>query len=161
MRFIADGMLGKLTRWLRLMGCDVEYLKSAKDKLLMDKARVEGKTLLTGDVELYRQSILSGVNAFLIRDKDQAEQLAVLAKRFDLRLEIFPEKSRCPTCNSEIKSVTKDQIKDSIPINTFKSQNEFWICTGCSQIFWRGSHWMGISETLKRAKELYDKIQTE
>jgi hypothetical protein len=161
MKFIADGMLGKLTRWLRLMGYDVEYFKSEKDKQLMDKARVEGKVLLTGDVELYRQSMLSGVNAFLVRSKDQAEQLAVLAKRFDLKLEISPEKSRCPKCNSKIKSVTKDQIKESIPINTLKNQNEFWICTGCSQVFWRGSHWMGISETLKRARELYDKIQTE
>lgn len=161
MRFIADGMLGKFSRWLRLMGCDVEYFNSAKDRLLMDKARVEGKILLTGDVELYRQSMLSGVNAFLIKDRDKAEQLAVLAKRFDLKLEISPEKSRCTICNSEIKLVTKDQIKDSIPISTFEKHNEFWMCTGCSKIFWRGSHWMGISETLKRAREFYDKIQTE
>jgi uncharacterized protein with PIN domain len=154
MRFIADGMLGKLSRWLRLMGCDVEYLSNEKDRLLMAKARAEGKVLLTSDVELYRQSILKGVNAFLVRSTDQAEQLAVLARAFDLKLEISPEKSRCPSCNSEIKSVTKDQIKDRIPINAFKKHNEFWICNSCSHIFWRGSHWMGISETIKRAKEL-------
>jgi uncharacterized protein with PIN domain len=155
MRFIADGMLGKLTRWLRLMGHDVEYLNDSADEQLIERARAEERILLTGDVELYRRSRLIGISAYLVKGKDQAEQLAILAKRLNLKLEINPQNSRCPICNSEIKSATKDMVKDAVPTNTFKNQDEFWICTNCSQIFWKGSHWIGISKTLMRAKELY------
>ena len=154
MRFITDGMLGKLTRWLRLMGHDVTYLNDATDKQLMERAKLEGRVLLTGDVELYRRSMRSGIKAFLVKGRDQVEQLATLAKRFNLKLEIDSETSRCPICNSEIKPISKDLVKDRVPVNTFMRHNEFWICTNCSQIFWRGSHWKKINDTLKRAQNM-------
>ena len=85
MKFLTDGMLGKLTRWLRMLGYDVKYFRSTEDKQLLKTAKTEHRTLLTCDNELYHQATTQG-NAFLVRGATEAEKLANLAKRFNLNL---------------------------------------------------------------------------
>jgi len=156
MKFLADGMVGRLARWMRLIGCDVEYLNDIPDDQLLKKAGSEHRTLLTCDVALYRNAVTKGVDAFLVSGKDQAEKLAKVAKRFDLRLEVNTNISRCPTCGSSIKKVAKTEIKGKIPLTTFKAYNEFWICNNrdCGKVYWQGSHWRKIDEVLTRANRL-------
>jgi len=152
-RFLTDGMLGKLTRWLRMLGHDVEYTGSTDDKELIKKAKEENRILLTRDVELYRQSVAKGVEAFLIDNPNQTANLANLAKRFNFKLEVSMEASRCPKCNSKIRAVPKASIADKIPSSTSSNYDEFWQCQGCGQIYWRGAHWKRIEKTLTEAKK--------
>lgn len=159
MKFLADGMIGRLTRWMRLIGCDVEYLNDMPDDQLLRRAASEHRILLTCDVALYRNAVAKGVEAFLVSGKDQAEKLARVAKRFDLRLEVNTSISRCPSCGSSIKKVAKTEIERKIPLTTFKAYNEFWICNnqGCGKVYWQGSHWKKIDEVLTRANKLLSK----
>ena len=111
-KFVTDGMLGKLTRWLRILGHDVEYVGSMDDKELIQKAKKENRVLLTSDLELYKQAIARGAEAFLVENPNQTANLASLAKRFNLRLEVNVKISRCPKCNGTIRTVSKTAIAE-------------------------------------------------
>ena len=153
LKFVTDGMLGKLTRWLRMLGHDVEYTGSMDDKVLIQKAKKESRILLTRDVELYRQAIAKGSDAFLVENPNQTANLASIAKRFKFKLEIDVKVSRCPKCNSRIEAVSKASIADRIPETTSSNYDEFWQCRSCGQVYWRGAHWNRIDKTLKEAKK--------
>ncbi|UCE43496.1 MAG: Mut7-C RNAse domain-containing protein [Candidatus Bathyarchaeota archaeon] len=153
MKFIADGMLGKLTRWLRMLGQDVEYSRSLNDEQLIKTAKAENRVLLTRDLKLYQLARKQGVDATLIKSAKEAEKLASLAKQFNFKLEIDVTISRCPKCNTSIKSVSKNSILVKIPEATSTYYDEFWECLGCEQIYWRGSHWKRIEKTLKAARQ--------
>ena len=157
MKFITDGMLGKLTRWLRMLGQDVEYSRSVDDKKLIEMAKTEGRTLLTRDLKLYQQAMMQGVDAVLVEASTGAEKLADLARRFNFKLEIDVTVSRCPKCNTKIKPVPKDTVIDKVPKTTSFYYNEFWECPGCGQVYWRGAHWKRIEKTLREAREVLEK----
>ncbi len=154
MRFLTDGMLGKLTRWLRILGQDVDYTGSMKDQELIYKAKKEKRILLTRDLELYRQAVAKGAEAFLIKDPNQTANLADLARRFGFKLEVDVEFSRCPRCNGRIDVVSKTDILEKIPSSTASNYDEFWRCRSCGQVYWRGAHWQRIDRTLEEAKKM-------
>ncbi len=157
MRFITDGMLGRLTRWLRMLGQDVKYSRSLNDEQLIKVAEAENRILLTRDLKLYQQARKRGVNTTLVEGATEAEKLASLAKQFDIKLEIDVTISRCPKCNSPIKPISKNKIMERIPEATSTYYNKFWECSGCGQIYWQGSHWKRIEKTLKEAREASEK----
>jgi uncharacterized protein with PIN domain len=154
LNFLADGMLGKLTRWLRMLGQDVEYTESMADKMLIQKAKKSSRVLLTRDLQLFQRSIARGVEAFLIEGTNEVENLASLAERFKFKLEIDLKTSRCPKCNTQIRSVPKDSVIDRIPESTSTYYHEFWECPKCKQIYWQGAHWERIEETLREARKV-------
>jgi uncharacterized protein with PIN domain len=154
MKFITDGMLGKLTRWLRLLGFDVEYANDIDDKKLMTMAKKEKRILLTRDLELFQQATARGADAFLVEGRTEPERLASMAKKFQFPLEIDVTVSRCPKCNTKIKPVAKDSVAEKIEKATFTYYNEFWQCPNCGQIYWQGAHWKRITETLENAKKI-------
>jgi uncharacterized protein with PIN domain len=158
LRFIADGMLGKLTRWLRMLGHDVTYFRSADDEKLVELAKSEKRVLLTRDHKLYQQVVSQGLDAVLVEAMDEAGKLAALAGRFGFRLEIDLSVSRCPKCNAEIEAVSKGVVVDEIPEATSMNYNDFWKCRGCGQVYWQGTHWERIEKTLQEAKSKLGRV---
>lgn len=153
MKFIADGMLGRLTRWLRLLGHDVKYSTNMDDKQLIALAKKEKRILLTRDFPLYQQAISKGLDVFYVQGQTQAEKLAELAKRFDIKLEVDMTISRCPKCNAEVRPITKEKVAEKVEKNTFAHYSDFWICPRCKQIYWQGAHWTKISKMLNDANK--------
>jgi uncharacterized protein with PIN domain len=147
-------MLGKMTRWLRILGCDVKYYKDIDDEILINLAEEEDRILLTCDIQLYRRAIKLGKDVFLIRSQNEIEQLAKLAHYYKFKLSIVADKSRCPKCNGKIRSIPKSDVEDEIPKLTSKFFKKFWICTRCKQIFWHGSHWENITNKLIQAERV-------
>ena len=160
-KFITDGMLGKLTRWLRILGLDAEYTGSMDDKELILKTKKEDRVLLTRDLELYRQAVAKGVEAFLIEDQNQTANLASLAKRFKFELEVNVETSRCPKCNGRITVVKKTEVAKKIPPTTSSNYDEFWQCSKCGQIYWHGAHWNKIDKTMGEARKTLETYKTD
>ena len=159
MKFIVDGMLGKLTRWLRLLGHNVKYSSKLDDSQLIMIAKKEQRTLLTRDFELYKQATAKGINVFYLEGKNEAERLALLAKRFKIKLTIDMKISRCTKCNVKVKPIQKEEAEGKVKKNTFSHYNEFWKCPKCGQIYWQGAHWTRIEKTLTSAKENLKKIK--
>ncbi|MGB9713418.1 MAG: Mut7-C RNAse domain-containing protein [Candidatus Bathyarchaeales archaeon] len=153
MKFIADGMLGKLTRWLRMLGHNVKYSNKLDDAQLIAIAKKERRILLTRDLELYQQATAKGVDTFYLNGVTEEERLAELAKRFNIKLDIDMTTSRCPKCNAKVKPVSKDKVRDKVEKSTFNYYNDFWECPKCGQVYWQGAHWIRIRKTLELAKE--------
>jgi uncharacterized protein with PIN domain len=152
-KFVADGMLGKLSRWLRLLGYDVKYSSNLEDAQLMTVAKKERRILLTRDLELYQQATAKGLNAFYLEGKTEVERLFNLARRFRIRLDIDMATSRCTKCNTIVKPITKAEAGEKVEENTFSNYEDFWKCPKCGQIYWQGAHWTKIRKTLEMAKE--------
>jgi uncharacterized protein len=112
-KFLADAMLGKFARWLRMLGNDVTYSVQFGDNELLELAKAEGRVLLTKDLELYKRAITSGLDAFYVEGKTESSRLAEVSKRYGLTLEIDMDKSHCPVCNSQLKQSQKNKSKTS------------------------------------------------
>lgn len=152
MKFLADAMLGKLSRWLRMLGQDVEYSTQLGDDQLLTQAKAESRVLLTKDFELYQRALGRGLEAFYLQGTSEAERLAELAKRFGLPLEIDMDRSYCPRCNGKLQAATKEQIRGDVEANTFLYYDKFWKCPKCGHLYWQGAHWKQIMQTLTQAK---------
>lgn len=159
MRFLLDNMLGKLTRWLRILGYDSQYLRDASDNHLLTQAKHESRILLTSDAQLYRLAISRGIDCFLISTQTESERLAHLAHRFNMNLKLDPTTSRCPLCGSTIEQVKKEEIHEKVPPETLKLYKSFWACTNisCAKVYWHGSHWKNIEETIRNASEILER----
>jgi uncharacterized protein with PIN domain len=153
-KFIADGMLGKLTRWLRMLGHDVTYSNQSDDAELIAIAENGHRILLTRDSELYQRAIGKGIEAFYVEGRTEAEKLSELAARFDFPLTIDLKRSRCPRCNAKIELTPKEALAGQVEKNTFIYYDEFWKCSNCGRVYWQGTHWEGIRATLEEAKEI-------
>ncbi len=156
MNFLVDGMLGKLTRWLRMMGHDAVYMNDAEDKDLVTTAAKENRILLTSDVALFRLATTRGTDAYLVKGRTEAERLAGVAGRFKFDLSVDTTQSRCPTCGSELKTASKEEVKGKVPETTFKVFNQFWACSNpdCGKVYWQGSHWENIGALLEKARKI-------
>ncbi len=161
MRFVADGMLGKLTRWLRMLGQDVEYSNNADDAELLAKAKNEQRILLTRDFELYQRAIGKGLDAFYLEGATGDEKLAELAERYGIPLEIDMSSSRCPKCNFLVKPISKEEAEKTVEKNTLEHYTDFWRCSNCGQVYWQGAHWTKIRRSLSAAREILKKEEKE
>lgn len=148
MKFIADDMLGKLAKWLRILGYDTVYYRTQNDYDLIELAQKEGRILLTRDIQLSRNWL---VPTLLIKDEIIDEQLKQVIQRFNLELgnTLF---SRCPKCNTLLIEIKKEEIKDKIPEFVYQTYDEFWTCTTCNRYYWAGTHWMNIKAKVERLK---------
>jgi len=154
-------MLGKLARWLRILGYDVKYSNKYGDREILDLSIAENRIILTRDFELYKKALSYGCKALFVKGKSRAEKLAEVAKEFGIRLNVDTSISRCPKCNSRIVQVSKNEVLDRIPAFTSTLYSEFWICPNCGQVYWKGSHWRRIDETLEETRRLLKSMNKE
>jgi uncharacterized protein with PIN domain len=146
-------MLGKLARWLRMLGHDVEYSIKMGDNELLAVAKKENRVLLTRDFELYHRAVSKGIEVFYVNAKNETGRLAQLASRYSLDLEIDMDKSYCPKCGAKLNPASKEQIQNDVEANTLLYNDKFWKCHSCGQVYWQGAHWKKITDTLKTAQQ--------
>ncbi len=142
-RFIVDHMLGSLARWLRMMGYDTVYDKSLDDAAIAKTAQAEGRTILTRD-----KALSESPGGFLLDAVDLDNQLKAIAQKFGLRF--HDDLIRCSTCNGELVELPKEEAKGKVPDGAHAANEKFWRCSRCGKIYWKGSHWLGINERLRK-----------
>lgn len=135
LRLLADGMLGRLAKWLRLLGYDTAYDNHADDWELAHRARAEGRVLLTRDRELARRR---GLHTLLIQSEVLEEQVQEVQNA--LGPPPHPALSRCAVCNTALEPVTPAEVADLVPPYVLRTQTEFHRCPGCGRIYWPGTH---------------------
>ena len=156
MRFLVDGMLGGLAKWLRILGQDVRYDASTKDDELLRVAHEENMVLLTRDEELYQRAIARKIPSAMVLGETEEERLAQIASTFGLHLDVNMAKTKCPECGSDLKETPKSDLADEVPKASLKMYDRFWKCTNqnCEKVYWVGSHWDRIRQTLEEARKL-------
>jgi hypothetical protein len=149
-RFIADVMLGRLTRWLRLLGFDTLYYHDISDTQIIRIAKEQGRFILTRDTRLIK---IKGIKDYLlIRANDSFQQLLEVIR--SLNLQDFHLLSRCVSCNGQLsRLLDKTEIKDAVPDFVFLNFHNFLKCRSCGKIYWEGTHPRMFREKL--AKVLY------
>jgi uncharacterized protein with PIN domain len=137
-QFIADAMLGKLARWMRVMGCDVEYFPEISDRALSDRAKCGSRIILTRDTRLVLQKINRG-NAFLVIGDHCPDQLRQVVDAF--AIEPFRDLlTRCLRCNMPLVSIAKNDLAGKVPPYVFETQDRFETCPQCRKIYWKATH---------------------
>jgi len=144
-----------------MLGHNVKDSNRLDDAQLIMIAKKERRTLLTRDLELYRRATAKGVDTLYLEGKTEEEKLAELAKRFNIKLNMEMTTSRCPKCNTRVKTIPKERVADKVEKSTFAHYDEFWKCPKCGQTYWQGAHWKRISKTLEKAKESLKLSQTK
>lgn len=149
MKFLADSMFGKLTRFLRIFGYDTIYandlidyfkLDPVPDEMLIDYANTNDRIIITKDNALYKSY---KDKAIYLKGEGIYNYLHQLNKQLGISLNFELKSARCSICNSQLEKVAnKNLIKDSVLKETFNNYNEFYQCLNlqCRKIYWQGSH---------------------
>jgi len=146
MKLIADAMLGRLAKWLRILGFDVLYYPDIDDREVVRIAREQERTILTRDTELSKRKGLPGV-VFIDKD-DVFDQLALISTRLDINQAAFS--GRCAACNGLLDEVPqKDEVRDLVPDFIYLNFSGFRRCRECGKVYWEGSHHKAIRDKVK------------
>lgn len=137
-RFVLDVHLGRLAKYLRLLGFDSLYRNDAGDAELVRVSLAERRILLTRDRALLRRRALT--HGHQVQQTNPRRQLAEVLERFDLRRAAAPF-TRCLRCNEPLRPVPREAVAERLPPRTRREHQELWICRGCDRVLWRGSHY--------------------
>ncbi len=145
MKFVADKMLGKLAKWLRVIGQDVTYGTHLAGHGLIREARKENRLILTRDRSIGKRN---PPDYLLIQSDHFREQLkqVIQAYSLDPLKESF---TRCIDCNTVLLPVTKEKVESRVPAYVFSTQEKFSFCSKCRRIYWPATHQQKMLEELK------------
>lgn len=144
--FALDVHLGKLARYLRMLGFDTYYMKSDKgDQYLSNLARKENRIVLTRDKGLLKRSIIKF--GYWVRHRDTLQQLREVIQhyRLDMPKNAF---TRCLECNSLLNNVDKQEILHLLPPSIARDYTNFKYCPYCEKVYWKGSHFDRMQKLL-------------
>ncbi|HYY91810.1 MAG TPA: Mut7-C RNAse domain-containing protein [Candidatus Dormibacteraeota bacterium] len=156
LKFIVDGMLGGLARWLRMLGYETEYDSDLDDNSLLKNSQEKNAILLTRDEELHNRATANGVTSVLVQGETEEVRLAQLVNRLGISLDINMANTKCSTCGSELREISKEEAAGTVPSASLTLYERFWKCTGrdCGKMYWVGSHWKRIHQTLAEARKI-------
>jgi uncharacterized protein with PIN domain len=145
-KFLADRMLGKLAKWLRIVGYDTVYARHLSPVGLMREGRRQGRIILTRDTRIARYK---DAPPFLFIHSDRfREQLKQVVET----LKLEPQArllTRCVECNRLLAGVAKEKVKEKVPPYVWETQAEFVYCPGCQRIYWGATHKEHVLTELK------------
>lgn len=145
--FVADVMLGRLAKWLRIAGFDVLYSNRFSDDELVALSRNEGRILLSRDTRLLiRKSVQQFI--FLESEKVQEQMRQIFEATHTVRLPGIL--TRCLECNEILAEISREQVRDKVPPYVFQTQPNFKYCRHCQKIFWGGTHRQAVLRTLEK-----------
>jgi len=145
-RFVADRMLGKLARWLRVLGYDTLYLGSAGDEVIRQELDA-GRILLTRNRRAH--AWLKRGRVVVIEADNPREQLQEVVRQLRLPLAAEALLNRCLGCNRPLVIVGKEEVRGDVPDYVWQTHAEFRRCQGCRRVFWSGSHAENMRHRLK------------
>lgn len=147
-RFIIDCMLGRLARWLRILGLDAWYFRKIHGQELLSLHRDSGRILLTRDTGLIQCHDI-GPYLFIQNDRWEA-QLREVLQAFSLTISRDKVLTRCLQCNAPLKRLDTGEVIGKVPDFVASIHTEFRGCETCGQIYWSGTHGQHIAKVLTR-----------
>jgi len=145
-RFILDVHLGKLVRYLRMLGFDSYYSNDLEDDFIVEKAKQDKRIILTRDLQILKNRKVT--HGYYVRSTDPKKQLKEVVKRFDLKKNLDPF-SICMDCNGLLQKVPKSIIENELEKGTREAFDEFYRCRDCNKIYWRGSHFDKMEQLIE------------
>ena len=175
MEFLADNMLGRLARWLRILGYDAIYSKKGIGQFEIKKALSEHRTILTRNSRLLKKShslfassnyesqegdmnIETHSNRVLFISNDNwIQQVRQVIREFGLEFNKDIFLTRCGDCNNKLILLSKEKVKRKIPDYVFQTQCNFHGCSKCKRIYWQGTHYFQMEKLIESFWQKEDK----
>lgn len=145
-RFILDVHLGKLCKYLRMLGFDTYYRNDLADDEIVKISVTEKRIILTRDLGILKIGAVT--HGYWIRSKNSKEQLFEVFKRFDLKDKSRPF-YRCTMCNNLVKEVKKTDIEHLLKMNTKIYFDKFYQCNDCKRVYWEGTHFKNMQNFIQ------------
>lgn len=151
MIFIVDTALGKLAKWLRILGYDTVYWRTDDPTGLLRRARDEGRTLVTRDTRLFKAK--GGLEALLIREDNPFRQLKEVVRHFRIVVDQGMLFSRCLACNALLEQIDTEEAKGKVPDHIYHTHQGFSRCPVCRKVYWAGTHYGQMTSVVKRLQK--------
>ncbi|MGI0090809.1 MAG: Mut7-C RNAse domain-containing protein [Nitrososphaerales archaeon] len=132
---LVDGMLGSLSRKLRVLGYDTVYDSKSSDKNLLKFAKDTGRILVTADADLFLTAKRAKTDSILVSSRTEHKRLFEVLSKIGAHGINDSVVARCSVCNGE--------LKDSGRVNHVST---VYTCVACGKDYWKGSHWKNLSE---------------
>jgi uncharacterized protein with PIN domain len=136
-RFLADRMLGRLAKWLRILGYDTAYLPQLSPEGVLREGRKQRRIILTRNTRLLRHKDVPPL--VFVHSDHFREQLRQVIEECHLD----PEQqllTRCIECNLALEAVAKGEVRSRVPVYVWQTQETFRRCPRCNHIYWGATH---------------------
>lgn len=150
-QFILTPELGRLAKWLRILGFDAVYFPRPNFPALLIQALRDSRVILTRNSRFIDKA--RAAKSLQIKSEQVSRQLKQVLKDLNIKPEPGKMFSRCIICNTELRGIEKQQVADKVPEYVFKTQEEFFTCSSCRRIYWPGTHWGNVNKTLKEISD--------
>ena len=150
LRFIVDLNVGRLARWLRMMGYDTLLFDHGEDYRMIRIALDQARIIITRDTRIMeRRVITSGrLRAILVSGDSPEEQIRQVIEHLHLDIDFRPL-SLCLECNQPLVERGKEEVADRVPPYVFQTQEQFVECPACHRVYWKGTHWQAMTRKLR------------
>jgi hypothetical protein len=151
LKFIVDNNVGKLAKWLRVMGFDTLFFDGSDDSGMIAIALAEDRVILTRDTQIMKRRVVTSgqLKAILIQSDKPELQMQQVIDTLNLDCQFKPF-TICLECNQPLVERSKQQVKDLVPPYVFKTQSQYMECPACHRIYWRGTHWQAMTRKLEK-----------
>jgi len=149
-KFIADNNVGKLARWLRLIGYDTLLFKQKDDGQMIKIALSESRVILTKDTQFMKRRLVTNgkLKTIHIKQDDPKLQVQEVVKTLNLNYHFKPF-SLCLECNRALIARDKEEVKNLVPAQVVETQTQYTECPACHRIYWPGTHWQAMVKKLQ------------
>ena len=149
-KFIVDNNVGKLARWLRLIGYDTVLFKQKDDAQMIKIALGENRVILTKDAQFMKRRVVTNGTLKTVHIEQDAPEVQVREVVETLSLDYdFKPFSRCLECNQVLVARGKKDVKGLVPARVFETQTQYTQCPACQRIYWPGTHWQAMGKKLR------------
>jgi len=151
LRFIVDHNVGKLAKWLRMMGYDSLFFNGSDDSHMVAQALAEDRVILTRDSQIMKRRVVNSgrLRAILINSEEPEWQMQQLMDTLDLKHQLRPF-TLCLECNQPLVERKQEEVKERVPPYVYKTQEQYMECPACHRIYWRGTHWETMIKKLEK-----------
>lgn len=151
-RFALESSLGKLTKWLRILGFDSIYVPGIPDELVFSYAQ-DGRIILTRTRKIRDQN--PGYRLLFIVYNDPRDQLKQVVSDLNLEQSDINPFSRCIRCNCCLSQISREKVRSFVPDYVYETRVKFSQCPCCRRIYWAGTHY---ERSIKLIRELFTTI---
>ena len=153
-RFIVDHNVGKLVKWLRMMGYDSLFFNGDDDSEMVRQALADYRVILTRDSGIMKRRVVNNgrLRAVLIDSEVPEQQMQQVINTLKLDCQFRPF-SLCMECNKSLIERKKEEVQGRVPPYVYKTQSQYMECPACHRIYWRGTHWKAMMRKMERLEE--------
>jgi len=146
LKFIVDHNVGRIAKWLRMVGYDALLFTGTNDTDMVNTALTENRILLTRDTQIMQRRVATNgqLKIILIKSDRFEEQIKQVTYALKLDSHDFLPFTICLECNRPLVYKSKEDVKNKVPSYVFQTQTQYMECPVCHRIYWRGTHWQSM-----------------